>query len=60
MHGRILGTYIHGPLLPKNPALADLLIGEALRRRHGAVELEPLDDRLETSAHGVAVAIAGG
>ena len=33
--GRILGTYIHGPLLPKNPALADLLIGEALRRRHG-------------------------
>jgi CobQ-like glutamine amidotransferase family enzyme len=56
--GRILGTYIHGPLLPKNPALADLLIGEALRRRHDAVELEPLDDRLETSAHGVAAAIA--
>ena len=58
--GRIVGTYIHGPLLPKNPALADVLIAEALRRRSGAVELEPLDDRLEHSAHDVAVAIAAG
>ena len=56
--GRIVGTYIHGPLLPKNPALADVLIAEALRRRNGVVELEPLDDRLEHSAHRVAVAIA--
>jgi len=56
--GRIIGTYIHGPLLPKNPALADHLIGAALERRHGAVELEPLDDRLEGMAHDVAVAIA--
>jgi len=58
--GRILGTYIHGPLLPKNPALADHLIGEALARRHGTVELGPLDDRLEGMAHDVAVAIAAG
>ena len=58
--GRIVGTYIHGPLLPKNPALADVLIAEALRRRSGEVELEPLDDRLEHSAHDVAVAIAAG
>jgi CobQ-like glutamine amidotransferase family enzyme len=58
--GRIVGTYIHGPLLPKNPALADVLIAEALRRRHDAVALEPLDDRLEHSAHDVAAAIAGG
>jgi len=58
--GRILGTYIHGPLLPKNPALADYLIGEALARRHGTVELGPLDDRLESLAHDVAVAIAAG
>ena len=58
--GRIVGTYIHGPLLPKNPALADVLVAEALRRRSGAVDLEPLDDRLEHSAHDVAVAIAAG
>jgi hypothetical protein len=58
--GRIAGTYIHGPLLPKNPALADVLIAEALRRRNGDLALEPLDDRLEHSAHDVAVAIAAG
>jgi lipid II isoglutaminyl synthase (glutamine-hydrolysing) len=58
--GRILGTYIHGPLLPKNPALADVLIGEALRRRHGDVALAPLDDGLEHAAHDVAAAIAAG
>jgi lipid II isoglutaminyl synthase (glutamine-hydrolysing) len=58
--GRIVGTYIHGPLLPKNPALADLLIAEALGRRHGTVALEPLDDRLEGMAHDAALAIAAG
>jgi lipid II isoglutaminyl synthase (glutamine-hydrolysing) len=58
--GRIVGTYIHGPLLPKNPALADVLIGDALRRRHGEVALAPLDDSLEHAAHDVAVAIAAG
>ena len=26
VHGRVIGTYLHGPLLPKNPRLADLLI----------------------------------
>jgi CobQ-like glutamine amidotransferase family enzyme len=58
--GRIVGTYIHGPLLPKNPALADHLIAEALGRRHGTVVLDPLDDRLEGMAHDVAMAIASG
>jgi lipid II isoglutaminyl synthase (glutamine-hydrolysing) len=57
--GRIVGTYIHGPLLPKNPALADHLIAAALERRHGTVALEPLDDRLEAMAHDVAVALVG-
>ena len=42
-----MGTYIHGPLLPKNPALADVLIAESLRRRHGEVAVEPLDDALD-------------
>jgi CobQ-like glutamine amidotransferase family enzyme len=49
--GRVLGTYVHGPLLPKNAWLADWLIREALDRRYGAVELEPLDDELEHRAH---------
>jgi CobQ-like glutamine amidotransferase family enzyme len=45
--GNAIGTYMHGPLLPKNPALADHLLLSALRRRHGVEELEPLNDELE-------------
>ena len=47
----VFGTYSHGPLLPKNPAFADLLLRTALERRYGAAELAPLDDRLENMAH---------
>ena len=54
--GNVLGTYVHGPLLPKNPWLADWLIGRALARRHGAVELAPLGDELELAAAGAAAA----
>jgi len=50
------GTYLHGSLLPKNPAFADELLLRALRRRHGqGVALEPLDDRLEHAAAQAAV-----
>ena len=50
--GNMIGTYLHGPLLPKNAWLADHLISAALERRYGeAPELEPLDDRLEDAAH---------
>ncbi len=38
---RIVGTYLHGPVLPRNPALADLLLGWVV-----GGELEPLDDHL--------------
>jgi CobQ-like glutamine amidotransferase family enzyme len=48
----MLGTYLHGPLLPKNAWLADRLIQLALARRHGSEpELAPLDDALENAAH---------
>ena len=48
----MIGTYLHGPLLPKNAALADRLIALALERRADApVELAPLDDELELAAH---------
>jgi CobQ-like glutamine amidotransferase family enzyme len=48
----VIGTYLHGPLLPKNSWLADRLIQLALARRAGAEpELEALDDKLEAAAH---------
>lgn len=49
------GTYLHGPVLPQNPGLADALIRGAIERRNGtSVELTPLDDRLELDARTVA------
>lgn len=50
-----VGTYMHGPCLPHNPALADFLIGTALWRRYGEVELAPLADDVERAAHDTAV-----
>ena len=48
----VIGTYLHGPLLPKNPQLADLLILRALRRKYGEqVELALLDDSQEKEAN---------
>lgn len=49
--GNLYGTYLHGSLLPKNPALADELIAKALIRRYGTIKLAPLPDTLETRAH---------
>lgn len=50
-----LGCYLHGALLPKNPALTDWLIATALSYVSGhKVELDPLDDRDERTAHDVA------
>jgi CobQ-like glutamine amidotransferase family enzyme len=55
----LIGTYIHGPLLPKNAWLADHLIATALARREGAaIALEPLGDSLEAAAHESARAAA--
>jgi lipid II isoglutaminyl synthase (glutamine-hydrolysing) len=56
---RLIGTYLHGPLLPKNAWLADHLIAAALERRYGAApDLEPLDDALERDAESCARAVA--
>ncbi len=44
-------TYSHGPVLPKNPQFADLLIKKALFRKYGEVELSPLNDGFEQKAH---------
>jgi lipid II isoglutaminyl synthase (glutamine-hydrolysing) len=54
LRDNVIGTYLHGPLLPKNVWLADRLIELALQ-----VELEPLDDELENAAHASARRAAG-
>jgi hypothetical protein len=58
--GGAIGTYLHGPLLPRNSWLADWLIAQALAHASGGEppELEPLGDELEAEAHGVAAARA--
>jgi CobQ-like glutamine amidotransferase family enzyme len=56
----LVGTYLHGPLLPKNAWLADHLIALALERRYGErPTLEPLPDELERAAEASARAAAG-
>jgi CobQ-like glutamine amidotransferase family enzyme len=58
---RVYGTYLHGPLLPRNPWFADRLLAEALAHASGTdevVELPPLEDRLEHEAHVVSAARA--
>jgi lipid II isoglutaminyl synthase (glutamine-hydrolysing) len=46
-----IGTYLHGPILPKNPHLADHIILSALKRRYDVKKLEKLDDYREYQAH---------
>ncbi|HEV8229040.1 MAG TPA: glutamine amidotransferase [Candidatus Limnocylindria bacterium] len=58
VQGHIVGTYSHGSCLPKNPWLADRLLGWALERRHGAQRLAPLDDREERAASEQAAEVA--
>ena len=53
--GSVIGTYLHGPLLPKNAWFADWLICAAT----GLPELAPLDDALEDAAHAGALRAAG-
>ncbi len=47
----VFGTYSHGPLLPKNPKLCDLILQTALVRKYGNCTLEPLPDDFENLAH---------
>ena len=56
-HGTVLGTYLHGPLLPKNAWFADWLTATALHR--AVSDLRPLDDRFEDAAHAAARRAAG-
>lgn len=50
------GTYLHGPVLPKNPHFTDHLILTALKRRYGnSANLKKIDDSIELSAHAAAL-----
>ena len=51
MYKNVIGTYIHGPLLPKNPHVCDLLLTRALERKYGTADLAPLDDSQEREAN---------
>lgn len=51
----VIGTYLHGSLLPKNPAVADYLIGAALANRYGTLTTPPLDDPYVEQARSVAM-----
>jgi len=60
--GRVVGTYLHGPLLPRNPWLADWVLAQAIAHRTGGdpPELAPLPDTLEAQAHEVSAGRARG
>lgn len=51
LYKNVVGTYLHGPLLPKNPHICDYLIRNALERKYGVSELAPLDDSQELAAN---------
>lgn len=56
VYKNVIATYLHGPLLPKNPVLADYIVKKAVERQLGeSVTLPDIDDTLEIAAHDYAV-----
>ncbi len=56
VYKNLIGSYLHGPLLPKNPKLTDYLLQKALQNKYGEeVVLAPLCDTAEENAHNYAV-----
>ena len=52
VYKNVIATYLHGPLLPKNPQVCDYLLERALQRKYGEnVSLSPLPDKLEHKAN---------
>lgn len=52
IYKNVIGTYLHGPLLPKNPQICDHLLTKALERKYGEeITLSPLDDSQEKEAN---------
>jgi lipid II isoglutaminyl synthase (glutamine-hydrolysing) len=59
---RVVGTYLHGPLLPRHPWFADWVLAQSLAHASGGDPpvLEPLADELEAQAHAVSASRARG
>lgn len=56
LYKNAIGTYLHGPILPKNPEVADFLIQKALEKKYGnEAELQPLENALEKQAREIIV-----
>lgn len=52
LYKNVIATYLHGPLLPKNPQLCDYILTCALKRKYPEFQsLSPLDDKLENTAN---------
>ncbi len=51
VYKNVIGTYLYGPLLTKNPELTDWLLAKALEKKYGSVELAPLDDSVEKAGN---------
>jgi len=58
VQGTVMGTYLHGPVLPANPRFADAVLTRALAHALDGAVLRPLDDSLEEAAHRTAVTLA--
>jgi lipid II isoglutaminyl synthase (glutamine-hydrolysing) len=59
VYKNVIGTYLHGSLLPKNPWLTDYLLQKALDFRNQQYLLKELDDAMEQKAHETAINLAG-
>ena len=59
-YNNVIATYLHGPILPKNPQIADFLIGEALEQRGVSSDsgLEKIDDTLANKAKEIALKLS--
>lgn len=54
IYNNVIGSYLHGSLLPKNPAIADWLIEKAVVRKFGSYQPKEVDDQLAIQARKVA------
>lgn len=55
IYKNVIGSYLHGSLLPKNPQLADYLIQKAIEKKYGKADLDKLDDTIATKARSIAM-----
>ncbi len=51
IYKNVLGTNLHGPLLPKNPRLCDYILQKTLENKNSEVTLTPLNDDIENDAN---------